>query len=108
MLPSNGNPNLRVLPNGQTVNATTGQVVQNGQTFTGTLGTNTFEMDQQTYQMLIALENNLQQTLPVLQNLSSGAANLNNAGANANTTTGFTNRFTRILQNRGTLLPTGR
>jgi len=108
ILPNPGNPNLRVLPNGQIVNNTTGQVVQNGQTFTGTLGTNSFQMDQQTYQFLIALQNDLQQTLPILQNLQSGSVALNNSAGTANTGAGFTNRFTRILQNRGVLLPTGR
>jgi hypothetical protein len=109
ILPATGNPNQPVTTQGQAANTANSVNTQNGQVFFGTLGTNTFQMDAQTFQQLIFLRNTLQQALPLLQNLNNSAA-LENSGNTVGTTSvgGFTNRFTRTLQNRGVLLPTGR
>jgi hypothetical protein len=105
-LPTAGIPNQGALNQGQTANSVN---TPNGQVFFGTLGTNTFQMDVQTYQLLIFLRNNLQQALPLLQNLNNSAAlNPGNPVGSSASTSGFTNRFTRILQNQGVLQPTSR
>jgi len=112
ILPATGNPNQQTTSQGRT----TATTAQNGQFILGTVGTNTVQMDQQTFQLLAVLQNNLQQTLPILQSLSGTVSFLNsNAGASVNPAfiTGFSNRVgvvtNRILQqNRGVLLPTGR
>jgi len=106
ILPSAANPAQGGVAQGQIANTAAGQ------TFVGTLGPNTFQMDQQTFQLLLLLQNNLQQAVPILQNLNNSTAGdasfITGVGSTTGSTSGFTNRFIRIPQNRGVLMPTGR
>ncbi|MGN6555868.1 MAG: hypothetical protein ACTHLW_19345 [Verrucomicrobiota bacterium] len=97
-LPRTGNPNQRLYGVGQANR-------MGAQGLFGRVGTNTFAMDQQTFQLLIILHNELQQTLPTLQTLNNAANLANAANANQLAPTGFTNRFNRVLQYPGGVYP---
>jgi hypothetical protein len=97
-----GQPNQRILA--------PGQVHQIGGAFVGMVGTNTLAMNPDTFQMLLFLRNNLQQTRNLLQALNGSAMN---AAAPGTPGLVFTNRFSvmtnRFMQGRqGVLTPTAR
>lgn len=97
-LPRTGNPNQRLYGAGQANRL-------GAQGLFGTVGTNTFAMDQQTFQLLVILQNDLRHTLPTLQTLNNSANLANAPNANRLSPTGFTNRFNRVLQYPGGAYP---
>jgi hypothetical protein len=99
-----GNPNQvnqAMTPTGQTQVQGT---AANGQPIIGTLGSDAFQTDAQTRRMLIALQNDLQQALPILRALNTTTPNsaaqplVQPGQTQPLTPTSFTGRFNRILQ----------
>ncbi len=66
------------------------------------IGTNIFAVSPETYRLLVILENDLRQTLPLLRVLNGTVT------TGINTPRGFSGRFTPMTNTGGVLIPTGR